>query len=220
MVEPRIFGGIDTELGGEGGREGRFIHRDESERATGWDAVRCWHPLIRQEGVLCSIVEHDGSKILENGEGVLVQEPHHAVTMPSDKELDHIRITLLQSLLVMERRRQRKNTGVIVLPALLSHVSHNKLCYSYYYQSLGVDDFVSSIFIRKSKKPEDASEKSGLTNTRKSPLSSGLVPEVLDNQVMFNPSVEPIERALIGLELVNNEDDNDSFSDDNLFSPC
>eukprot|EP00536_Pseudo-nitzschia_multiseries_P014874 jgi/Psemu1/40422/gm1.40422_g len=114
---------------------------------------------------------------------------------------------------------RRKNTGHIVLPALLSHISHNKSCYSYYKESLGVDDFASSLFIRKSKKPEDASDKLGLTNTPNGPLSSGLLPEVLDNQVMFNPSVETIDHSLIGRELANIEDDNDSVSDDNLFSP-
>eukprot|EP00536_Pseudo-nitzschia_multiseries_P008303 jgi/Psemu1/20153/gm1.20153_g len=82
------------------------------------------------------------------------------------------------------------------------------------------DDFASSVFIRKSKKPEDASEKLGLTNTpTNGPLSSGLVPaEVLDNQVMHDPSVEPMEGALIGWELVNNDDNDDSVSDDNCFS--
>eukprot|EP00536_Pseudo-nitzschia_multiseries_P011417 jgi/Psemu1/28838/gm1.28838_g len=81
----------------------------------------------------------------------------------------------------------------------------NHICYSYYYRCLGVDDFTSSAFIRKSKKQEDANEK--------------LVPEVLNNQVMYDLSVEPTEHALIGRELVNNEDDNDSVSDDNCFSP-
>eukprot|EP00536_Pseudo-nitzschia_multiseries_P008279 jgi/Psemu1/20123/gm1.20123_g len=83
--------------------------------------------------------------------------------------------------------------------------------------SITTDDFASSIFIRKLKKPEDASDKLGLTNTPNSPLSSDLVPEMLDNQVMYDPSVKPMERALIGQEL--NNDDDDSVFDDNCFSP-
>eukprot|EP00536_Pseudo-nitzschia_multiseries_P017956 jgi/Psemu1/53387/gm1.53387_g len=62
-------------------------------------------------------------------------------------------------------------------------------------------DFASSVFIRKLKKLEDASGQLGLTNTRNSLLSSGLVPEVLDNQVMQGPSVKPMERTLIAWEL-------------------
>eukprot|EP00536_Pseudo-nitzschia_multiseries_P000904 jgi/Psemu1/2092/gm1.2092_g len=81
-------------------------------------------------------------------------------------------------------------------------------------------DFASSLFIRKSKKLEDASQQLGLTNTRNGPHSSGgTLPEVLDNQNMYDPSVKPMERALIVQELVNNEDDNDSVFDDNCFSP-
>eukprot|EP00536_Pseudo-nitzschia_multiseries_P011037 jgi/Psemu1/27664/gm1.27664_g len=64
---------------------------------------------------------------------------------------------------------------------------------------------------------EDASEQLGLMNTSNGPLSSGLLPEVLDNQVMYDPSVKPMEHALIGQELVNNEDDdNSSVSHDNF----
>eukprot|EP00536_Pseudo-nitzschia_multiseries_P001104 jgi/Psemu1/2521/gm1.2521_g len=142
--------------------------------------------------------------------------------------------------------RQRKNTGVVISPSLLDHISHNASCYSYYKESSGVDDFASSIFIQKSQKPQDSSEKLclgvddfasslfirkskkklknatqqlGLTNTRNGPLSSGLVPEVLDNQVMYKPSVKPMEHALIGQALANIEDADDSVCDDNLFSP-
>eukprot|EP00536_Pseudo-nitzschia_multiseries_P006937 jgi/Psemu1/16476/gm1.16476_g len=94
--------------------------------------------------------------------------------------------------------RQRKHTGVVVSP----------------------DGFSSSLFIRKLKKLEDASEQLGLSNTHNGPQSSvGTLLEVLDNQVMYDPSVEPMEHALIGQELVNNEDDNDSVSNDNCFSP-
>eukprot|EP00536_Pseudo-nitzschia_multiseries_P003146 jgi/Psemu1/7046/gm1.7046_g len=57
----------------------------------------------------------------------------------------------------------------------------------------------------------------GLTNTPNGPLSSGLVPEVLGNQVMYDPSVKPMEHALIGCRL--NRNDNDFVSDDNCFSP-
>eukprot|EP00536_Pseudo-nitzschia_multiseries_P018197 jgi/Psemu1/54535/gm1.54535_g len=93
--------------------------------------------------------------------------------------------------------RRRKKTGVIVSPGLLNHISH---------------DFASSLFIRKSrKKLEDATQQLGLTSTCNGPQSSdGALPEVLDNQVMYDPSVEPIGRALIGRELTNIEDDNDS----------
>eukprot|EP00536_Pseudo-nitzschia_multiseries_P011835 jgi/Psemu1/30227/gm1.30227_g len=58
------------------------------------------------------------------------------------------------------------------------------------------DDFASSVVIRKSKKQEDASEKLGLTNTPNGPLSS----------VMYEPSVKPMEHALI-------EDDEDEAID-------
>eukprot|EP00536_Pseudo-nitzschia_multiseries_P010124 jgi/Psemu1/25075/gm1.25075_g len=109
--------------------------------------------------------------------------------------------------------RQRKNMGVVVSPSLLDHISHNGSCYSYYYQSLWVDDFSFSLFIQKSQKPQDASDKIGLTNTCNNPLSSGLVPEVLGNQVMYDPSVESMERALIGQELANIEDDKTLFDD-------
>eukprot|EP00536_Pseudo-nitzschia_multiseries_P018962 jgi/Psemu1/58248/gm1.58248_g len=118
--------------------------------------------------------------------------------------------------------RRRKKTGVIVSPGLLNHISRNPgTCYSYYYRCLGVDDFASSLFIRKSrKKLEDATQQLGLTSTCNGPQSSdGALPEVLDNQVMYDPSVEPIGRALIGRELTNIEDDNDSVSDDNFFFP-
>eukprot|EP00536_Pseudo-nitzschia_multiseries_P019444 jgi/Psemu1/60762/gm1.60762_g len=92
------------------------------------------------------------------------------------------------------------------------------LYFTKYDQCFGVDDFTSSIFIRKSKKPEDASEKLGLLmNTPNGPLSSGLVLEMLDNQVMYDPSVEPMECVLIGWEL--NNDDNDSVFNDNCFCP-
>eukprot|EP00536_Pseudo-nitzschia_multiseries_P001402 jgi/Psemu1/3299/gm1.3299_g len=102
--------------------------------------------------------------------------------------------------------RRRKKAGVIVSPGLLNHISH---------------DFASSLFIRKSrKKLEDATQQLGLTSTCNGPQSSdGALPEVLDNQVMYDPSVEPIGRALIGRELTNIEDDNDSVSDDNFFFP-
>eukprot|EP00536_Pseudo-nitzschia_multiseries_P015205 jgi/Psemu1/41617/gm1.41617_g len=69
-------------------------------------------------------------------------------------------------------------------------------------------DFASSIFIRKSKKPQNASDKLGLMNTRNNPLSSGRVPELLDSQVLYDRS-----------KLANIEDDDDSVLDDNLFSP-
>eukprot|EP00536_Pseudo-nitzschia_multiseries_P003239 jgi/Psemu1/7227/gm1.7227_g len=118
--------------------------------------------------------------------------------------------------------------GVVVSPVLLSHISHNESCYSYYNRCFGVDDFASSLFIRSSKKKEDASEKFGLSNTPyvrelflyppRAIARSGLVPEVLNNQVMYNPSAEPMEHTFIGQELVNNDDD-DSVSDDNCFSP-
>eukprot|EP00536_Pseudo-nitzschia_multiseries_P010827 jgi/Psemu1/27151/gm1.27151_g len=118
------------------------------------------------------------------------------------------------------KKKTKKEYRSNFLPALLSHISQSKSCVSYYKESLGVDDFASSIFIRKLKKQEDASsEKLGQTKNPNDPLSSGLVPEVLKNQVMYDPSVKPIERALIGQELVNNVDDNDSVSDDNYFSP-
>eukprot|EP00536_Pseudo-nitzschia_multiseries_P001167 jgi/Psemu1/2691/gm1.2691_g len=58
-----------------------------------------------------------------------------------------------------EEARQRKNVGVVISPNLLDHISHNGSCYSFYKESLGVDDFTSSIFIRKSQKPQDASDK-------------------------------------------------------------
>eukprot|EP00536_Pseudo-nitzschia_multiseries_P010686 jgi/Psemu1/26727/gm1.26727_g len=115
--------------------------------------------------------------------------------------------------------RRRKNMGVVVSPGLLDHISHNASCYSYYKESFGVDDIASSVFIQKSQKSQDASDKLGLTNTRNGLLNSDLIPEVLDNQVMYDPSVKSMDRALIGQKLANIEDDNDSVSDDNLFSP-
>eukprot|EP00536_Pseudo-nitzschia_multiseries_P008483 jgi/Psemu1/20520/gm1.20520_g len=48
---------------------------------------------------------------------------------------------------------------------------------------------------------------------------SQLHQQMNQNQFMYDPSAEPMERALIGWELVNNEDDNDSVSNDNRFSP-
>eukprot|EP00536_Pseudo-nitzschia_multiseries_P008447 jgi/Psemu1/20435/gm1.20435_g len=87
-----------------------------------------------------------------------------------------------------------------------------------YSNTARIDNFASFLFVRTSKKQEDASENFVVSNTPNGPLSSGLVPEVLNNQVMYNPSARPMERALIGGELVNN-DDNDSLSDDNCFSP-
>eukprot|EP00536_Pseudo-nitzschia_multiseries_P016434 jgi/Psemu1/46208/gm1.46208_g len=116
--------------------------------------------------------------------------------------------------------RQRKKTGVVVSPGLRDHILNDASCYSYFKQSSGLVDFASCIFIRKSKKLEDATQQLGLTNTRNGPQSSdGALPEVLDNQVMYDPSVEPIGRALIGQELTNIEDDDDSVSDDNFFFP-
>eukprot|EP00536_Pseudo-nitzschia_multiseries_P016225 jgi/Psemu1/45378/gm1.45378_g len=116
--------------------------------------------------------------------------------------------------------RLRKKTGVVVSPGLRDHILNDASCYSYFKQSLGLVDFASCIFIRKSKKLEDATQQLGLTNTRNGPQSSdGALPEVLDNQVMYDPSVEPIGRALIGQELTNIEDDNDSVSNDNFFFP-
>eukprot|EP00536_Pseudo-nitzschia_multiseries_P001200 jgi/Psemu1/2731/gm1.2731_g len=68
----------------------------------------------------------------------------------------------------------RKKMGVIVSPGLLDHISH---------------DFASSLFIRKLKKLKDTTQQLGLTNTRNGPQSSGgTLPEVLDNQVMYDPS--------------------------------
>eukprot|EP00536_Pseudo-nitzschia_multiseries_P019206 jgi/Psemu1/59494/gm1.59494_g len=80
------------------------------------------------------------------------------------------------------------------------------MCFLYRYHQL----------LKTLQKPQDANDKLCLTNTRNRPLSSGLVPEVLNNQVMYDSSVEPMEHALIGQEL--NNDDNDSVCNDNLFS--
>eukprot|EP00536_Pseudo-nitzschia_multiseries_P006594 jgi/Psemu1/15691/gm1.15691_g len=97
--------------------------------------------------------------------------------------------------------RLRKKMGVVVSPSLLDHILNDAACYSYYKRSSG--------------KSQDATQQSGLLNTRNGPQSSvGALPEVLDNQVMFNPSVEPIGRALIGRELTNIEDDNDTDEDE------
>eukprot|EP00536_Pseudo-nitzschia_multiseries_P017856 jgi/Psemu1/52906/gm1.52906_g len=69
-------------------------------------------------------------------------------------------------------------------------------------------------------KAEDATQQLGLTNTHNGPQSSGgALPEVLNNQVMYNPFVEPIGCALIGWELTNIENDDDTISDDNFFFP-
>eukprot|EP00536_Pseudo-nitzschia_multiseries_P006440 jgi/Psemu1/15234/gm1.15234_g len=112
------------------------------------------------------------------------------------------------------------HTNFIVNVSLLDHISNDASCYSYYTQPLGVVDFASCVFIRKLKKLEDATQQLGLTNTRNGPQSSGgALPEVLDNQVMYDPSVKPIGCALIGWELTNIEDDDDSVSDDNFFFP-
>eukprot|EP00536_Pseudo-nitzschia_multiseries_P011129 jgi/Psemu1/27953/gm1.27953_g len=74
--------------------------------------------------------------------------------------------------------------------------------------------------LKAKKKLKDVTQQLGLTNTCNGPQSSdGALPEVLDNQVMYDPSVKPIGRALIGRELKNLEDDDDSVSDDNLFFP-
>eukprot|EP00536_Pseudo-nitzschia_multiseries_P011913 jgi/Psemu1/30483/gm1.30483_g len=60
----------------------------------------------------------------------------------------------------------------------------------------------------------DAKEKDDLRKLiRKIIAASGLVPEVVNNQVMYDPSVKPMECVLIGKELNNN----DSVSDDNCF---
>eukprot|EP00536_Pseudo-nitzschia_multiseries_P018009 jgi/Psemu1/53707/gm1.53707_g len=117
--------------------------------------------------------------------------------------------------------RRRKKTGVVVSPGLRDHIVNDASCYSYFTQSSGIVDFASCVFIRKKrKKLEDVSQQLGLTNTRNGPQSSdGALPEVLDNQVMYDPSVESIGRALIGQELSNIDDDNDSVSDDNFFFP-
>eukprot|EP00536_Pseudo-nitzschia_multiseries_P004903 jgi/Psemu1/11231/gm1.11231_g len=86
----------------------------------------------------------------------------------------------------------RKKMGVVVSPSLLDHILNDASCYSYFKQSLGLVDFASCIFIRKSKKLEDATQQLGLTNTHNGPQSSGgALPE----------------------------DDHDSVSDDNLFFP-
>eukprot|EP00536_Pseudo-nitzschia_multiseries_P002465 jgi/Psemu1/5628/gm1.5628_g len=117
--------------------------------------------------------------------------------------------------------RRRKKTGVVVSPGLRDHIVNDASCYSYFTQSSGIVDFASCIFIRKKrKKLEDVSQQLGLTNTRNGPQSSdGALPELLDNQVMYDPSVESIGRALIGQELSNIEDDDDSVSEDNFFFP-
>eukprot|EP00536_Pseudo-nitzschia_multiseries_P011663 jgi/Psemu1/29635/gm1.29635_g len=96
----------------------------------------------------------------------------------------------------------RKKMGVVVSPCLLNHISNDAACYSYDRRSSGVVDFASCVFIRKSKKS-----------------SGGALPEVLDNQIMYDPSVKPIGRALIGWELTNIEDDDDTVSEDNFFFP-
>eukprot|EP00536_Pseudo-nitzschia_multiseries_P007333 jgi/Psemu1/17706/gm1.17706_g len=65
------------------------------------------------------------------------------------------------------------------------------------------------------KKKEDANEKLGLTNTPNSPLSSGLVPEMLNNWFMYDPSIELAEHDVLICHELN---DSNSVSDDDCFA--
>ena len=109
--------------------------------------------------------------------------------------------------------KRNKKTGAITSAKLLTHLSESRICFDYY--SLygdGVDDFSSSLYNITLDK-EDVSRRFCLTNTNHGPASG--LPETLDRQVMYNPSVELVDRCLIDYEM--NAVDSDLDDDAPIF---
>ena len=106
-----------------------------------------------------------------------------------------------------------KKSGVITSPKLLTHLNLSKDCFEYYvYVGDGTHDFSSSLF-KTSKEKISVSQRFSLTNTQDGP-SSGM-PQNLDDQVMYNPSVEVVDRGLIdaAMESVDSDLDDDFFDE-------